>query len=50
MGQEKSEDTIKCPKCEVKLPKKDLRAQVAHMNENHPEEVARRLREAGLSS
>ena len=37
---------IKCPGCSVELPKDDLRAQVAHMEQFHPDIIEQRLREA----
>ena len=36
--------TISCPGCGHKLPEDDLRAQIAHMEANHPEIIAERLR------
>ncbi len=36
--------TIPCPGCGHRLPEDDLRAQIAHMEENHPEIIAERLR------
>lgn len=39
------ENTIKCPGCNLRLPKHDTDAQVAHMDKHHPEIIARRLKE-----
>ncbi len=38
-------ELIKCPACNIKLPKKDLHAQIAHMEEHHPDVIAERLRD-----
>lgn len=38
----------KCPGCDLKLPPDALRAQVDHMQECHPEIVAKRLEAAGF--
>jgi len=35
---------IRCPGCGHVLPEDDLRAQIEHMEENHPEIIALRLR------
>ena len=43
--EDSDEDTIKCPACDVRLPKNDLRAQIAHMEQNHPEIIIQRLNE-----
>jgi len=36
---------IKCPGCDLMLPEDDLQAQVEHMDEFHPDIVAKRLEE-----
>lgn len=38
----------KCPGCDLKLPPDDMRAQVDHIQEFHPEIIAKRLEEAGF--
>jgi len=38
-------EMIKCPECDLKLPKDDTDAQVAHMNANHPGLIAERLKQ-----
>lgn len=35
--------TIPCPGCGQRLPEDDLRAQIAHMEANHPDIIAKRL-------
>lgn len=37
--------TIPCPGCGHRLPEDDLRAQIAHMEANHPDIIAARLNE-----
>ena len=37
---------IKCPGCDLMLPEDDTKAQVAHMDEFHPDIVAKRREEA----
>lgn len=37
-----------CPGCDLELPEEDLRAQVEHMEAEHPEIVAARLEAAGF--
>lgn len=46
----RSTDTrmVQCPGCDLKLPADDGRAQVRHMEENHPEIYEKRLRDAGI--
>lgn len=39
-----SSELIECPGCDVRLPKDDLHAQIAHMEEHHPDVIAERLR------
>lgn len=39
---------VKCPGCDLELPESELRAQVTHVSENHPEIVSRRLLEVGF--
>jgi len=41
----KKRDNIKCPGCDVWLPKRDTHAQVIHMERHHPEIVQRRQQE-----
>lgn len=42
-------DTIKCPICNVRLPKGDSGSQGAHMNWYHSDHVSEQLRAAGRS-
>ena len=42
MMAEKSSELIKCPGCDTMLPKNDIDAQVAHMDEFHPDIIAQR--------
>lgn len=35
---------IKCPGCADELPENDLRAQMQHMEKNHPEIINQRLK------
>ncbi len=35
---------VKCPGCDLKLPKDDLAAQMAHMDECHPEIISERCK------
>lgn len=46
----RSEDVqyIQCPGCCLELPADDTDAQVAHMEEYHPEIIAQRLHDEGL--
>lgn len=37
---------IKCPGCEDRLPEDDLQAQREHMEQFHPEIIAKRLEDA----
>lgn len=37
---------IKCPGCDVKLPERDLHAQIAHMDKYHPDIIAARRYDA----
>lgn len=40
---------VKCPGCSLELPENDLAAQMTHMDKYHPEIIAQRRREAGMS-
>jgi hypothetical protein len=48
MEEKEKPRLIKCPECPVKLPENSLRALIDHMEANHPETIARHLREIGL--
>lgn len=37
------EEMVKCPGCDLRLPKNDTDAQVAHMDAHHPGLIAQRL-------
>jgi hypothetical protein len=48
MEEKEKPEMIKCPECPVKLPENSLRALIDHLETDHPETIARRLREIGL--
>ena len=50
MEKEERPGMIKCSHCSLKLPESDLRSQINHMENFHPEAIFGRLREAGLHS
>lgn len=42
-------EMLQCPGgCGVELPEDDLRAQIEHMEQNHPEIIKERLQREGL--
>jgi len=43
--EDSNKGTIKCPGCDVRLPEDDIRAQMDHMDKNHPEIIKQRLNE-----
>lgn len=43
-AEEEAAKMIRCPGCDCVLPKDDLHAQIMHMEENHPDIIAERLR------
>ena len=49
MNEAEKPKMIKCPECPVELPEGSLRAQIDHMETNHPDVIVRRLKEIGLS-
>jgi hypothetical protein len=52
-GCKKSDDEaslMKCPGCDLKLPKDDMLAQIQHMERCHPKIIAARHRAAGIRS
>jgi len=40
---------VKCPECSLELPENAQRAQIEHMESEHPEVIARRLEKIGMS-
>lgn len=46
--RQKQPEMVKCPGCSVEFPKDDLRAQMDHMDRNHPEIIDQRRRAARI--
>lgn len=48
MGKKNTVTLVKCPGCSLEFPESDLSAQIAHMEQSHPEIIIQRLRDAGM--